>query len=830
MKINGLLLVCLGGTLLLGLNTATAATYADTVLAENPIVYFRFSDDATVAANAGSLGAAVDGTYNGGAAAGDQAPRPPDFTGFEADNRALQCDGVGGFVSTVSGLMNGRPVFSMTGWIRRETDQANRTGLWGQNDLVEFGYINNGTLEVWTDNGLDIGNAIPNQSWAHVAIVSTGSGGTATMSMYTNGILAGSRLHSLPADNTFGFNIGGGGVFDGTGNFFNGQIDEVAIFDKALTADQVAAQYLSAVAIAPTILQQPQGTNVFEGAEVVLEVKVFGSPPITYQWLYFGSEIKNETNATLVLHNITEAQAGQYLVQVTNPNGTVGSDQVEVTVSPTVAPTITQDPLSITKYAGASGALNVAATGGSHLLYQWQRNQVNVQNATNASLTFIPLQAGNAGDYRVIVSNGAGSVTSAVATITVIVPVPGSHAEQIISYAPIAFWRFNETSGTTAFDFYGTNDATYMGSAAPGPEAPVSPQFPGFESDNLAAQFDGATAYVAGPIGLMNNLNNFSMVGWIRRGGDQPNRTGLFGQNDIVEFGYINNDTLELWTDNGLDVSPNPIPNGEWAQVAVVGEGSPGTARMYVNGSLVGSRAQSLPGPNSFGFNIGGGGVFDGTGNFFNGQIDELAVYNKALTSAQICSLYNRATGKTVSMSISRNGNIILDSKPAGTRHNGASFGATWVESDTDAVALTRDGVMKFAAADGDQITLAPDADFNSAQGTITFWMRSAGTAGGGNFGAMLVDRRSSRGDVIVQADDGSLFVQANDGGGTVNAFNAGSVSDDHWHHIAYVYDQSAAGSTTLYVDGVSVGTQAPTRAWSWDPAQQIELGRSHDG
>jgi len=40
------------------------------------------------------------------------------------------------------------------------------------------------------------------------------------------------RSHVLPANNTFGFNIGGGGVFDGTGNFFNGQIDEVAIFDR----------------------------------------------------------------------------------------------------------------------------------------------------------------------------------------------------------------------------------------------------------------------------------------------------------------------------------------------------------------------------------------------------------------------------------------------------------------------------------------------------------------------------------------------------------------------------------------------------------------------
>jgi len=91
----------------------------------------------------------------------------------------------------------------------------------------------------------------------------------------------------------------------------------------------------------------------------------------------------------------------------------------------------------------------------------------------------------------------------------------------------------------------------------------------------------------------------------------------------------------------------------------------------------------------------------------------------------------------------------------------------------------------------------------------------------------MLVDRRSSRGDVIVQADDGTIFVQANDGGGTVNSFSTGAVSDNAWHQIAYVYDQTAA--TTIYIDGVQSGTQVTTRPWSWDPSERIELGLSHD-
>jgi len=827
MKMKVALFCCLIGLILSNSSKSKAAAYPDAVNADGPIVYFRFSDVPPVATNSGSLGVAVNGTYNGAAAPGGEAPRSPDFFGFESDNTALQLDGSSAFVSTVSGLLNDHPVFTISGWIRRAADQLDRTGIWGQNDLVEFGYINNNTLEVWTDNGLDLDNSFANSQWSYLALVSDGSPGT--MKMYTNGYLAGSRSHTLPDTNSFAFNIGGGGIFDVAGNFFNGQIDEVAIFDKALTDEQIAHHYYSGVHVAPVIVSEPPlSTNIFEGATLQLIMVARGSPTLSYQWTKFFTPIDGQTNATLIVSNASVNDSDSYILIVTNEFGTATSDTIEVTVSATQVPTITQEPASITRYAGIPVTLAVAATGASQFKYQWQRGLADVPGATNALLVFTNLQPANAGDYRAIVSDSVGSATSMVATVTVLVPAPGSYVESIVSLGPLAYWRFNETNGTTAFDYYGGHDATYMATAAPGAEAPRSPQFPGFEADNQAVQLDGSSGFVNGPVGFMNNLSSFTMLGWIRRGADQANRTGIFGQNDIVEFGYINNNTLELWTDNGLDVSPNPFPNSEWDHVAVSADGSPGTARMYTNGVLAGFRAQVLPDPNNFAFNIGGGGVFDATGNFFNGQIDEVAVFDKALTSEQICSVYLKATGQKVSLAITLGGNIILDSKPVGTKHDGADFGAAWVESSSDSINfITRTGLVEFAAADLDQITLAPDPDFNSSQGTIMFWMRSAGTTGNGNFGAMLVDRRSNRGDVIVQGDDGTIFVQANGGNGTVNSFSTGAVSDNGWHHIAYVYDQ--AGATTIYIDGLQTMSQVTSAPWSWDPGQQIELGRSHD-
>lgn len=122
-------------------------------------------------------------------------------------------------------------------------------------------------------------------------------------------------------------------------------------------------------------------------------------------------------------------------------------------------------------------------------------------------------------------------------------------------------------------------------------------------------------------------------------------------------------------------------------------------------------------------------------------------------------------------ITIARGGNIIGDSKPSGTPHSGVNAGAAWAASNTDTASTVRDGVMQFSAAKTNQIALAADPDFNATSGTIVFWLRSAGTSGGGNEGAMLFDRRpagvnGAAGAVIVQTDAGNVLFQAASGAG----------------------------------------------------------------
>jgi len=84
-----------------------------------------------------------------------------------------------------------------------------------------------------------------------------------------------------------------------------------------------------------------------------------------------------------------------------------------------IAPSITAQPLSQTVAEGSTATLSVTASGTAPLRYQWRFNGTNLPGATNAALVFVSAQLVNSGNYSVMVTNIAGSVTSLVATVTV---------------------------------------------------------------------------------------------------------------------------------------------------------------------------------------------------------------------------------------------------------------------------------------------------------------------------------------------------------------------------------------------------------------------------
>jgi len=86
------------------------------------------------------------------------------------------------------------------------------------------------------------------------------------------------------------------------------------------------------------------------------------------------------------------------------------------------APTILTQPTNQTIPSGASAAFHVAADGTPPLNFQWRFDGANLAGATNTTLALNAVSATDAGTYSVVVSNTGGSVTSALATLTVLLP------------------------------------------------------------------------------------------------------------------------------------------------------------------------------------------------------------------------------------------------------------------------------------------------------------------------------------------------------------------------------------------------------------------------
>jgi hypothetical protein len=153
-------------------------------------------------------------------------------------------------------------------------------------------------------------------------------------------------------------------------------------------------------------------------------------PGITVQGatLQGGIWVINDATATKGILTIsgTPTQSGSYGFTVdawenTNRTGTTtsGATTINVTAPAGSTPSISTEPANQTVNAGTSVTFSVIASGNPSPGYQWQKNGETILGATSASYTIPFAQVGDAGIYSVVVSNTAGSITSAAATLTV---------------------------------------------------------------------------------------------------------------------------------------------------------------------------------------------------------------------------------------------------------------------------------------------------------------------------------------------------------------------------------------------------------------------------
>jgi hypothetical protein len=242
-------------------------------------------------------------------------------------------------------------------------------------------------------------------------------------------------------------------------------------------------------ATAPTITAQPTNVTVIASGSANFQVSVAGTPAFTYQWQHAVSggtptNLPGASGATLTLNNVQPTDAGIYRAIVLNSAGSIISADATLTVL--VPPFITVQPTNLTAIAGNLAQFNVAAAGSGPLSYQWFKSigggpAQAIHGANLPAYAIASAQPANAGDYSVVISNAAGSVTSVVASLAIIVPpsITGDPGDQSVDVnspvtfnvsatgtAPLAYQWFKSVDGGPAQAISGANGPSYTISSA----------------------------------------------------------------------------------------------------------------------------------------------------------------------------------------------------------------------------------------------------------------------------------------------------------------------------------------------------------------------------
>ena len=249
--------------------------------------------------------------------------------------------------------------------------------------------------------------------------LSVDAGGNLYLADYDNATVR--KISPGGAVSTIGGSAGVTGATNGNGGSarFNGPSD-VAVdgTGQLFVADRVNNVIRKGVFYTlPEITTQPANLAKAVGTSAQLKVVAKGAAPLSYQWRKAGANIAGATTDTLTMTGLATVDGGSYDVMVSNPAGSVTS--TVATLKALIPAAITVQPLSATVGSGANVGLSVTATG-SELTYQWRKNGVVISGATSANYGISYGQVLQSGAYDVVVSNGLGSVTSDVATLSVL--------------------------------------------------------------------------------------------------------------------------------------------------------------------------------------------------------------------------------------------------------------------------------------------------------------------------------------------------------------------------------------------------------------------------
>jgi hypothetical protein len=554
-----------------------------------------------------------------------------------ADSAALDLN----TAMTLEAWVNPAAVTSWQTVLLKESTNALAYGLYSNADT------NRPSTHVRTNNEVDTrGTAqLMAGTWTHLAATWDQS----TLRLYVNGALASSRTIAGTIGNAAGpLRIGGNAVW---GEYFTGLIDEVRVYRRALTASEVAIDMGTPVGggtvdtTAPTAPGGLTATGLLGRAELswtaatddigvvrydVHRGTVAGFTPAA------GNRIAQVTGTSYTDAGLASGDyyyrvfAADAAGNISPPSGQASATVTADTTAPTASLTAPANGATV------SGTVALAATASDNVGVVGVRFTVD-GDPIGAEDTSAPYglswdsAAVTNGSHvlRAVARDAAGlSTTSVPVTVTVNnTAVPGL----------VAAYGFEE-SGGTALDSSGRGNTGTIREATR-----VAGRF------GQGLQFDGVNDWITvNDADSLDLSSGMTIEAWVKPSLLTGWRTILMKESATgLAYGlYANNDTnrpsVNVHAAGGAEQDIRgtaTLSTTAWTHVAATHDGS--TLRLYVSGTQVATRAfASALAATSQPLRIGGNAVWN---EWFSGQLDEVRVYNRALTAAEIVTDMNRA-------------------------------------------------------------------------------------------------------------------------------------------------------------------------------------------
>ncbi len=424
-----------------------------------------------------------------------------------------------------------------------------------------------------------------------------------------------------------------------------------------LASDQVTGRYVHntlSLGVPPPPPPPSAPTAAFSASPTSgaapLPVSFTGSPT-SWAWTFGDGGTSTATSPT---H--TYGVAGTYTVSLTvsNAGGSNTSTRTGL-VTVGAAPPPPSAPTAAFSASPTSGAapLPVSFTDsstGSPTSWAWTFGDGGTSTATSPTHTYAA-----AGTYTVSLtaSNASGSDTSTRTGMITVgsappppppPPPPGAYANSVATDTPVGYWRLGDT---------GTVVAAVVGPTGTASGGVTSTTGALTGDSDLARTFDGATGYVSVPSSpALNPTGDFSVEAWARadtvHSGVVVQKGGANGYSvwqyrlSMTSIGQWRG-TVFVGSNAYAVTAPASAVLGRWTYLVLTRSGN--TLSMYVNGVLVATAAGAgtLNTTTSI-LAVGRSGA--STTSWFDGSIDEVAVYDHALQAARVAAHYTAGGGQ----------------------------------------------------------------------------------------------------------------------------------------------------------------------------------------